>query len=572
MGRIACLVVPDFSLAALVRANPALTGEPLATADSLAPHSELLSVSARARGFCVRPGMTLAQARSIVPTLVAMNRSPAAERSAAGALSDAAESLSPLVEPGESGCVYLGLAGLGRLHGSEEEIASELCRRVARLGMEASAGIAANKEIAYLAARCGGARVIAPGMEREFLDWLPLDALGLDDRLETTLARWGLVRLGDLARLDPDAIGSRLGRRGVELVRIARGEESAPLVPRRAAETFAEETELDYEIENLEALAFVMRPMVERLADRLSIRGFVAGAVTLSMGLATRRSFIRRIALGAPSIDVRALLTLVARSLETSPPDSAIESIRIDAEPHHPRPAQADMFLPPSPAPDRLETTIARLAALCGPENVGLLRPENSWFPEAMRLERFDPPAPRPDVVSAPIQSSSVARLVIRAIRPALEIEVLCARGRPEFVRGPNLGARVVSLAGPWRRHSTRHSMPTVHSYDSKQDLQCAPAGRRHSMPAVYSYDSKQDLQCAPAGRRHSMPAVHSFDSQRDLQFAPAGRIGDGIKSATANAAGFSRDYYELALADGGVYRVFRDLDSERWFMDGIYD
>jgi protein ImuB len=544
MGRIACLVVPDFSIAALVRANPSLAGEPLATVDSLAPHSELLSVSGCARGFGVRPGMTLAQAHSIVPDLVAMNRSLAAERSAAGALSDAAESLSPIVEPGDAGCVYLGLAGLGRLHGSEEEIASELCRRADRLGMEAAAGIAANKEIAYLAARCGGIRVIAPGMDREFLDWLPLDVLGLDDALETTLARWGLRRLGDLARLDSDAVGSRLGRRGVELVRIARGEESSPLVPRRAAETFAEETELDYEIENLEALSFVMRPMVERLADRLSLRGFAAGGVTLSMGLAGRRNFIRRVALGAPSIDVRAILTFVALSLEASSPDSAIESIRIDAEPHHPRPAQADMFLPPSPAPDRLETTIARLAALCGPENVGLLRPENSWFPEAVRLERFDPPAPRPDnCLSAPSPVSSVARLVVRAIRPALEIEVLCARGRPEFVRGPNLGARVVSLAGPWR----------------------------HSMPAGHSFDSGHDLQCAPVGRRHSMPTGHSFDSRHDLQCAPVGRISDNADVNRRHGMP-RRDYYELALADGGVYRVFCDLDSERWFVDGMYD
>ena len=29
-----------------------------------------------------------------------------------------------------------------------------------------------------------------------------------------------------------------------------------------------------------------------------------------------------------------------------------------------------------------------------------------------------------------------------------------------------------------------------------------------------------------------------------------------------ANKCGFIRDYYELALEDGGVYRVFRDLNS----------
>ena len=36
--------------------------------------------------------------------------------------------------------------------------------------------------------------------------------------------------------------------------------------------------------------------------------------------------------------------------------------------------------------------------------------------------------------------------------------------------------------------------------------------------------------------------------------------------------AGFVRNYYELALDDGGVYRVFRDLNSGRWYLDGVYD
>ena len=39
-----------------------------------------------------------------------------------------------------------------------------------------------------------------------------------------------------------------------------------------------------------------------------------------------------------------------------------------------------------------------------------------------------------------------------------------------------------------------------------------------------------------------------------------------------ADKCGFIRDYYELALEDGGVYRVFRDLNSHKWFLDGAYD
>src|SRR5690242_20887818 len=142
MGRIACILVANFSIAALVRANPALDDAPLALSNTLAPHSELLAVSARARRAGVYPAMTIAQARSIVPDLIVAHHSEAAEISAADALADAAESVSPLVEKGGGGCVWLDLAGLHRLYGSEDAIASELVRRVARVGMQGAIGIA----------------------------------------------------------------------------------------------------------------------------------------------------------------------------------------------------------------------------------------------------------------------------------------------------------------------------------------------------------------------------------------------------------------------------------------------
>ena len=257
-------------------------------------------------------------------------------------------------------------------------------------------------------------------------------------------------RLGELARLNPDAVGTRLGRRGVELVRLARGGSHASLVPRRRAEFFVETVELEYGIENLEPLGFVMRAMLERLAERLSLRALVAGDVTLAFGMSGHRSFSRRIAVAAPSNDVRAILTLINLSLEAAPPEDGVESIRIEIAPRVPRSAQTDMFLPPCPAPDKLQTTIARLAALCGPGNVGMLSAENSHRPEAMRLDPFAPPAVAPIPENA--AAKNVTQLVIRAIRPAREIEVMCSREIPEFVRGENLGARVISIAGPWRR------------------------------------------------------------------------------------------------------------------------
>src|SRR5580698_746476 len=284
MARIACILVPNFPIAAIERANPELHLTPLAISNTTAPHAELIAVSIRARKSGVCPAMTIAQARSIIPDLAIVSHSEAAETSAMDALADAAESVSPLVEKGDGGRVWLDLAGLERLMGTEEAIAAELERRAAQVGMDASIGIASNKEIAHLAARCGGRRVIEAGQESDFLGWLPLDLLGLDEKspsdsndIEDTLARWGIRRLGELARLDPDAIGSRLGRRGVELIRIARGENPSRLIPRRPAEIFIEAIELDYGIETLEPLGFVLLPMLERLCERLKLRGLVAG-------------------------------------------------------------------------------------------------------------------------------------------------------------------------------------------------------------------------------------------------------------------------------------------------------
>ena len=34
----------------------------------------------------------------------------------------------------------------------------------------------------------------------------------------------------------------------------------------------------------------------------------------------------------------------------------------------------------------------------------------------------------------------------------------------------------------------------------------------------------------------------------------------------------WNRDEWDVALSDGGMYRVFRDRDGDRWFIDAIVD
>ncbi len=32
------------------------------------------------------------------------------------------------------------------------------------------------------------------------------------------------------------------------------------------------------------------------------------------------------------------------------------------------------------------------------------------------------------------------------------------------------------------------------------------------------------------------------------------------------------RNYWDVELEDGGIYRIFRDQLTGKWFADGIYD
>jgi protein ImuB len=50
---------------------------------------------------------------------------------------------------------------------------------------------------------------------------------------------------------------------------------------------------------------------------------------------------------------------------------------------------------------------------------------------------------------------------------------------------------------------------------------------------------------------------------------APAGARAAGERG---RAGGWNRDEWDVALADGAVYRIFRDRVTDGWFIEAIVD
>lgn len=180
----ACIYVPNFPVAAALRAEPELHAHPLAILEGKPPLEKIIAVNENAKRFGIAPGMTKAQAE-LCSQLALRQRSPLQETSAHGALLDCAQSFSPCVEDAAADTVVLDLAGMESLFGSLATISRAISDRSAALGLAANIGVASNPDAALLAARgFPGVTVIQAGKESEHLGSLPTEVL-FNDRLDS---------------------------------------------------------------------------------------------------------------------------------------------------------------------------------------------------------------------------------------------------------------------------------------------------------------------------------------------------------------------------------------------------
>ncbi len=507
-ARVACLAVPLFPLAARLRSEPELAGEALVLLEGNGNAARVHAASRRARQGGVRRGMSLAQARALLPNLVARSRNAAAEHAAQQCLLEIAEALSPRFEDAGQGIVFLDTTGLERHWSDERELGTALGRAAERAGLCARVGIAGSKLAARVAAEQPDSPTLVPsGEEAGFLAPLPLSRLLAEAHILTRLERWGLHSIGDFARLPDNDIASRFGEVGRKLHRQARGIDVRPLVPHRPAPTFDEGVDLEWALTDLEPFLFVARAAIDRMCDRMRRRGFACQRLQTSLRLEPDGTHERSVELPAPTRDSKTLLTLLRLDLEASPPGAPVVGFTVRGHPDRPREAQLTLFGPAALSPDQLATTLARLFSLLGPEHLGTPEPADEHLPGSFRLLRFKPP-PAANTVGEDdevreVPARSYGLLAVRALRPAIALEVIGA-DRPRRVqsvvseeneRRPGISGRVRVASGPW------------------------------ALEENWWDDDPVD-----------------------------------------------RDYWDVELEDGAVYRIYRDRRDDGWYADGIYD
>ena len=384
-----------------------------------------------------------------------------------GPLTALAFEFSPTVEQTAPDTVTFDASGLDRLFGLPQDVAAALARRATEIRIQAHIAIAANPDAAICAARgFSGVSIIPYGDEAKFLAPLPLGLLGPSPELRETLDRWGIRRFQDLAALPPLGIAERLGPEGLRLRELARGEVERKLLPLEDPLRFEDEIELEYPVELLEPLAFVLARLVNGLATSLAAHALATNELRLRLKLENRTTYERTLRLPVPSLDTKAFLKLLQLDLSAAPPAAPILHVWMGMNPVKPQSAQGGLFIPAAPEPVKLELTIARLKAIVGPERVGSPELLDTYRPDAFRVGRALVPAlgagehrlPHHAVLrrsggagDAPWANACATKLTLRFFRPPRAARVALAAGHPSFVTAGAIRGKILDLAGPWR-------------------------------------------------------------------------------------------------------------------------
>jgi protein ImuB len=361
-----------------------------------------------------------------------------------GNLTALAFEFSPAVEATDADTVTFDVSGLDRLFGLPQEVASAIARRAREIGAKASVAVAANPDAAICAARgFRGASVIPYGDEGKFLESLPLSLLSPSPELQETLERWGIRRFGEMGALPPLGIAERLGPEGLKLRELARGEADRKLRRLEDPLCFEDEIELEYPVELLEPLAFLLARMINGLATRLATRALATDELRLRLALEDRTTHERVLRLPVPALDPKAFLKLMQLDLEQHPPAAPVVKLWMSMNPVKPQAAQSGLFIPLAPEPVRLELTLARIRAIVGEDRVGSPELLNTHRPDAFRIGSLRG-------VAAPAVPT-IARLSLRIFRPPRVARVALASGQPDFIAADGIRGKVLEFAGPWR-------------------------------------------------------------------------------------------------------------------------
>src|SRR5437870_1544227 len=272
----------------------------------------------------------------------------------------------------------------------------------------------------------------------------------------TILHKWGIHTLGQLAALDKEQLGARLGPEAIRMWERANGQSNRVLKLVRPPESFEESFEFENEIETAEPLLFMLRHFLQQLAVRLSAIYLVARELTLLITFANKQHYERVFKIPQPTNDVDLLFRMLQTHLENFKSEHPIVAVALDAQPVKPAAQQFRLFENALRDPNQLSETLARLIGLLGVDRVGTPVLEETHRPDAFRIEPFVSAFGGTAAVPSHCSSGATARVppfskpALRRFRLTAPASVFLSENIPVHIRSAKISGKIADQRGPF--------------------------------------------------------------------------------------------------------------------------
>lgn len=262
-----------FFAAVEIRDNPKLTNQPIAVGGQPNQRGVISTCNYIARKFGIHSAMASATAVKLCKNLTIIKPNMDKYRTASQQIMSIYREYTNIIEPLSLDEAFLDVTDTQKCKGSATLMAEEIRQKIKeRVGITASAGIAANKFLAKVASdwnKPDGQFLIIPEQIDEFVAKLPVKKLfGVGKVTAEKMKGMGVETCSDLQQLSSYELVAKFGNFGSHLYQICRGIDNREVKTERKRKSLSVESTFIDDLQTLEECKEQLPSLYEKLLSR----------------------------------------------------------------------------------------------------------------------------------------------------------------------------------------------------------------------------------------------------------------------------------------------------------------
>ncbi|MBD3155612.1 MAG: DNA polymerase IV [Candidatus Aenigmarchaeota archaeon] len=281
------------------RDNPELRGKPVIIGGNNPQSRGVVSTcSYEARKYGIHSAMPLQQAYRRCPEGIYLAGNMGKYEEVSRKIRKIFRRYTPMVEPLSLDEAFLDVRGCEKLFGSPVEIGLKIKDAIKdELDLVASVGVAPNKFLAKLSSdldKPDGFVVITSNQIEEKVWPLPIKRLwGVGKKTEEFLLSRGIKTIGMLAKLEPTALKSSLGKLGLDLYKLAHGQDYRKVEPSSQVKSVGNEITFKEDTSSPEFLETTLLELAEQVGRRLRKSNILGRTVSIKLRYSNFKTITR---------------------------------------------------------------------------------------------------------------------------------------------------------------------------------------------------------------------------------------------------------------------------------------